>query len=172
MKKKDIVLSLVTGTLITAGAAALIIFFVVPTTFRDYNIRRGSGIEATAVVTGYRETGRENNQPRYALILRINADSTIMAETEGAFSRYALQNMGVWDGQEREVKVRYLGTRAIIDGQPSSFPVVLMVALMFGGFGILVIIATIFYAITGRHLISEEMTKKLSDINKMLHLKR
>jgi len=149
---------LISGTVITAGAIALIIFFVIPADYQDYRIRQGYGTPATAVVTGYYKTGTANDVTMYALNLRIDTgdNGTLMVKTGGAFNRYTLQRMGVWDGQEVQVRISYIGTRAVVEGQPTSFPVVLAVALMFGVFGIIVLVASIFQAKTGRQMISND----------------
>ncbi|MCL2805994.1 MAG: hypothetical protein FWD26_08655 [Treponema sp.] len=170
---KQIVLWLFSSLVIMAGAAALFIFYVVPNELRDFAIHNGKGTEANAVVIGYKQAGRSSNrgnsQILYSLNLRVNSSDKgiFMADTAGAFTRSRLESMGVWNGEEREVKVSYIGTRAVVEGhQFKDVPVVMIVALIFGAFGLLSLIATIFQAVTGRQMISNELVDKLKSAEK------
>jgi len=162
MKPFNIVLSLITGTIFVVGAIIVIILVVVPTTFRDYSIRRGNGTQAIAVVVGYRHTTTLNDSPRYALDLLINTGNNLSfpATTDAAFSRSDLVRRGIWETHEPEVIVRYIGTRAVLNNQPVSIPGLFIIVLLFGAMGVLIIIATIYNVKTGKQLISDEFANK------------
>jgi len=169
MKPLNIVMSLITGVVFIVGAIVGINVFIAPSTFVDMSIRQGKGTSATAVVIGYNRTGSVrtgniNTKSLFALELLINSadNGTFKATTDGAFSYSEIQRLGIRDGHEPEVNVRYIGTRAVVDGQPSSFPTGLVILIFFGLFGILIIVATIYNAVTGKQLISNEFVERLS----------
>ena len=162
MKPLNIVMSLIIGSIMAGGAIIYIIVGAVPTTFRDYQIRQGGGTASTAIVVGYRHTTTANDTALYTLDLRIPTGNNFSfpASTDAAFSRSDLIRRGIWEAHEPEVNVRYIGPRAVLDDQPFSMPVLLIVLCMFGAFGILVIIATIFNVVTGKQMIRDEFAEK------------
>jgi hypothetical protein len=143
--RQNILLSLLVGGVLISIAIAVFYFVVIPTDINDIKIRLGNGTQARAVVESYSSTVMSNDTPLFSLALRIYSDQSgvIRASTKGAFSEVDLRTRGIWGSHEPEVIVRYIDTRAIVDGQPIRFPVSMLIALIFGGMGIVILVATV-----------------------------